>query len=242
MPLQRHQLLDALPETKRYFKRRLTRAAIDYESFGKPMKLCDLHNCCGQCCYDGVCLDDDEERYLTAILEAHPVFFKELKLTPENAFEDAEFLDTPTRKTQERKFKYPKRAKLPKHFSHTRCCFRYEDGRCSLQSLAMEHGEHPWAYKPFSCWLHPISLERGNKTILWVPGKENDHLKEPGYPGYAPFTPCGAEIKGGEPGYEVMEEELQTLGEIVGRDFYTEIKTYFKEKKKADKEKKKAKK
>jgi len=239
MPLQPHQLLDALPETKKYFKRRLMRADIDFKSFAKPMQLCSLENCSGQCCYDGVCVDEDEERYLTAILEAHPVFFKSLKLKPENAFEDATFLDTDTRKTQARKMKYPKQAKLPKHFDSTRCCFRYEDGRCSLQSLAMEHGEHPWAYKPFSCWLHPISLERGNKTVLWIPDHDTDHLTTEDYPGYAPYTPCGACVKGGKPGYEIMKSELQALGAIVGRDFYGEIVAHFSKKQKAKKSKEK---
>lgn len=228
MPLKRSQLLDPLPETKRYFRRRLAKAPVDFESFGTPLRLCSLDDCLGMCCYDGVCLDDDEERYLAAILDAHPVYFKQLGLTSENAFEDAVFLDSDTRKTRTKKFKYPKHVGHPKHFENTSCAFRHDDGKCSLQSLAMQHGEHPWAYKPLSCWLHPISLERDDKTIVWLPRIGHDHLAEEGYPGYAPFTKCGEECPGGEPAYEVLKEELVTLGKIVDRDFYGEIKKYYK--------------
>jgi hypothetical protein len=179
------------------------------------------------CCYDGVCLDEDEERYVGAILDAHPLHFKELKLTRENAFEDACFLGVDTRKTTTRKHKYPPHVGFPKHFAKTSCAFRFDDGRCSLQALAMEHGEHPWAYKPLSCWLHPISLERDDKTIVWLPTVGNDPLVEDGYPGYAPHTHCGrACTDGGRPAYEVLREELETLGSIVGRDYIAEIQAY----------------
>jgi len=227
MPLQPHELLDPLPDTKRYFKKRLFRAPIDFESFGTPLKLCDLADCHGMCCYDGVCVDEDEIHYLSAILDAHPKHFEELGLRSDNAFEEACFLGTDTMKTRTRKYKYPKSANFPKHFEKTRCAFRYEDGRCSLQGLAMEHGEHPWAYKPFSCWLHPISLERDERTIVWLPTKKTDHLKEKKYPGYAPYTGCGCAVEGGKPAYKVLKQEIETLGAIVGRDFYGEIEAYY---------------
>lgn len=226
MPLKPHEILDAMPETKKYFKRRLLRAPVDYDSFLTPLQLCNLDECCGMCCYDGVCVDDDELHYIKAVMDAHPKHFKEIGLTSDNAFEGAEFLGAETMKTKEKKFKYPKRANFPKHFRNTACVFRYDDGKCSLQALAMQHGEHPWAYKPFSCWLHPISLERDDKTILWIPRKETDHLKERGYPGYAPYTGCGCEVKGGKPAYRVLKEEIKTLSAIVGRDFYGEMKEY----------------
>lgn len=224
MPLKPEQLLDPIPETRDYFRKRLRRAPIDFESFATPLRLCTLEGCQGMCCYDGVCLDEDEEHYLTAILEAHPLHFKPLGITRENAFEDAVFIDTDTRKTATRKHKYPKHVGFPKHFEKTSCVFRHEDGRCSLQALAMEHGEHPWAYKPLSCWLHPISLERNDRTILWLPTKGRDPLKDDKFPGYAPYTQCGEHCAGGQPAYEVLRQELETLGAVVGRDFYGEIK------------------
>ncbi len=230
MPLRPDQLFDPMPETKRYFMRRLKRAAIDFESFGILLQLCTLEGCRGTCCYDGVCLDEDEERYIGAIVDAHPVFFKELNLTRENAFEDAEFLGSDTRKTRTKPCRYPKNVNFPKHFEKTSCVFRFPDGRCSLQTLAMEHGEHPWAYKPPSCWLHPISLERNGKSMIWLPTKETDHVVAEDYPGYAPYTPCGAECAGGKPAYQVLKSELETLGAIVGRDIYGEIEKHFAQK------------
>ncbi len=227
MPLRTDQLFDPMPDTKKYFKRRMLRAPIDYESFGISLRQCTMESCCGMCCYDGVCLDEDEEHYIGAIVDAHPVFFKEMGITREKAFEDAHFLGTECRKTATRKYKHPEHVNFPKHFENTKCIFRFDDGRCSLQTLAMEHGEHPWAYKPPSCWLHPISLERENKTVLWLPQKDTDLVVEKGYPGYAPYTRCGEDCGAeGMPGYEALKPELETLGILVGRDFYTEIKAW----------------
>lgn len=224
MPLDPSQLLDATPETKKYFKRRLFRAPVDYESFMTPLRLCDIGQCFGMCCHDGVCLDDDEEHYVAAVVDAHPVFFRQtVGVTSENAFEDAIFLDSETRKTRTRRFKYPPHANYPKHFPQTSCVFRMPDGKCALQALAMQHGEHPWAYKPLSCWLHPISLERDDRTMLWIPTKETDHLREPDYPGYAPYTHCGCATPGGKPAYQILKMEIETLGAIVGRDFWGEM-------------------
>ncbi len=224
--LKRDQLLDAFPDWKQFVKKRFRRAPVDYASFGTLIKACTMEGCRGTCCYDGVCLDEDEERLLTHVVGAHPVYFRQLKLTPENAFEEAEFLGSPTRKTATRREKYPAEVGFPKHFDKTSCVFRFPDGRCSLQSLAMEHGDHPWAYKPISCWLHPISLERDGRTLLWLPTLGNDPLVDDGYPGYAPFTPCGKERCDGQPAYEVLREELDTLGEIAGRDFHAEIRDW----------------
>jgi len=227
MALKPHQLLDSMPETKKSMKRRLRHAAIDFDSFATPLRVCDLANCMGHCCYDGVCLDSDEEHFITAVMDAHPVFFRQLNLTSENAFEEATFLGVDTRKTRVRRFRYPDVVNHPKHFDKTSCVFRFPDGRCSLQTLAMEHGEHPWAYKPLSCWLHPISLERNDRSILWIPRKDTDHLTDEHFPGFAPYTQCGEECPGGKPAWEALKWELETLGAIAGRDFYGEMRDHF---------------
>lgn len=230
MPLKPSQLLDAMPDTKRFMKRRLRRADIDFESFATPLRLCALETCGGHCCYDGVCLDEDEEHYIKCVVGAHPVFFKQLNVDEETAFEDATFLGVDTRKTATRKFRYPKAIGHPKHFDKTTCIFRFPDGRCSLQTLAMEHGDHPWAYKPLSCWLHPISLERDDKAVIWIPTKETDHLADEDYPGFAPYTQCGEACPGeGKPAYETLRQELETLGAIVERDIYGEIANYWRQ-------------
>jgi len=216
-----------MPETKKYFVKRLRNAPIDFESFGIKLRQCRMEDCLGMCCYDGVCLDEDEEHYIGAIVDAHPVYFKELGITRENAFEDAIFIDSECRKTTTRKFKYPPHVGYPKHFEKTSCIFRHPDGRCSLQGLAMQHGEHPWAYKPPSCWLHPLSLERNDRTILWLPQKHTDHVVDKNYPGYSPYTRCGENCAtGGMSAWEALKPELETLGAVVGRDFYGEIKKW----------------
>lgn len=224
MPLKPSQLFDPMPETKKYFKRRLKNCPIDYKSFATPLRLCEMEDCRGMCCYDGVCLDESEEHYITAIVNAHPNHFKKLGITVDNAFEDAEFLGSPTRKTATKPCTYPEKVEFPEHFEDTSCIFRHKDGRCSLQALAMEHGEHPWAYKPPSCWLHPISLERDDQSILWLPTRGKDHVVDEDYPGYSSYTRCGECVVGEQPAYESLKPELDVLGAIIGRDFYAEIK------------------
>lgn len=228
MPLEAHEILDAVPDTKADVQWRVRRSKIDYPSFATPLRLCDLAECNGHCCYDGVCVDTDEEEFLAALMRAHPKFFEQLGLDHENAFEDATFLDSPTRKVVTKKFKYPKSVGHPKHFDKSSCAMRFPDGRCGLQALAMEHGNHPWAYKPLSCWLHPISLERDDKPVIWIPTKETDQLKDKGFPGFAPYTRCGESCPGeGRPAWQTLRMELETLGRLGGRDIVGEIEEYF---------------
>lgn len=223
MPISNAQILDHLPSWKRYVQKRLAKAPIDFESFGVRLQVCAMEDCRGMCCYDGVCIDRDEERMVRRALRQNPEHFEELGVDASNAFEEGEFQGLPTRKTQTRPQKFPRHVSIPRHFDRSCCVFKHEDGRCSLQSLAMKLGEHPWAFKPISCWLHPLSLERDDETILWVPRLGHDHLKTEEYAGFTPYTHCGKECTGGKPAWQALKFELECLGAITGRDFYGEI-------------------
>lgn len=226
-----HQLLDSMPETKQVFLRRLRSCPIDHESFLTPLRVCSLSSCQGMCCYDGVVLAEDEAHYIGAVVKAHPEVFDPLGISPETAFEPISEGAGSIKKTATKPFSYAPESNTPEHFARTACVFRLPDARCSLQSLAIEQGEHPWAYKPPNCWLHPITLHRGNESVIWLPTKSCDPLQKPGYPGFASYSRCGECTPGGEPAYKVLGQELQTLGAIIGRDLIAEIVHYERAKK-----------
>lgn len=222
-PLSPEQLLDAMPETKRLFKSRLASCPIDVKSFLAPLHLCDLQSCQGMCCYDGVCLQEDEEHYIGAVVQAYPEVFGPMGIDRNSAFTNLSPGLSRGRKTATRPFEYSRESNTPKHFSRTACVFRLPDARCALQSLAIDQGEHPWAYKPPNCWLHPISLQRGTETVIWLPDKSTDPQKSNAFPGFASYSRCGECAEGGPPAYVTLRQELETLGAIIGRDLLKEI-------------------
>lgn len=116
---------------------------------------------------------------------------------------------------------------FPPHFSDTSCVFLTDAGHCGLQLLSGQQGRHPWHFKPFGCWLHPIVLagnaERGRRVVL--PDEEFTDPGEPsGTPNFVCSTRCGATDPAGAPAHEVLDEELRCLGATVGRDFLGEIR------------------
>lgn len=117
-------------------------------------------------------------------------------------------------------------ADYPEHFPNTNCVFLLDDARCALQSLAVEEGKHPWHYKPLTCWLHPLSISSGpkHKPMLTLYSEENDPQRYPDYDGFVCRTQCGRTCSGGEPAWQVLRWEIETLGEIGGRDLIAEIK------------------
>jgi hypothetical protein len=121
----------------------------------------------------------------------------------------------------------------PGHFKDTACVFLLEDGRCALQALAAERGRHPWYYKPFCCWQHPIAIvpaaeAPGVPAVAGAAGTEGavvrlddettDPYRLPDYDGYVSRTWCGRTAPAGRPASEVLSAELAFLGAIAGRD------------------------
>ena len=169
------------------------------------LRRCDLAECQAVCCYNGVFLQHDEEARIRMLVAAYPEHFADL--LPDDFVVDGEWRGVVIgRKTVTRPHEYAGDV-LPAHFKSTRCVFGHPDGKCSLQTLAVAHGHHPWSYKPRLCWLHPL-IERGPRLEPPPERPEDDVSRSEGFPGYVTSTPCGRHDPAGEPWSTVCAEEL----------------------------------
>ena len=196
---------------------------IDGQSFGRLIARCSLTDCRGMCCYDGVYLDAPTEAAIAVIAQARRPAFEAMGLDlPHEVVVDGFVGDVPYgRKTATRPWAADEAvADVPAHFNRTSCVFHLDDGRCGLQVLALLDGLHPWAYKPTSCWLFPINIHSG---VIKIFDRTNDPSRFESYRGFVEYTRCGGTCVGGRPAIEVLTDELQYLGEIVGRDLIAEI-------------------
>lgn len=190
----------AFRETARTLSRALGEAAIDHAAFEAPLAVCQLNKCRATCCHDGVILSDEEARFL----EGEGGVMK----LPDGRFK-TRTMDADSSQLAEN---------FPAHFPKTRCVFLDDEHRCTLQLRAVEEGKHPWYYKPTSCWLHPLLLQkREGRPVLTIVAREDDKA------GFASFTPCGQAVAHASPAREVLGMELKMLREISGRDFYGEL-------------------
>ncbi|HYL82070.1 MAG TPA: hypothetical protein VEU07_14725 [Candidatus Acidoferrum sp.] len=89
---------------------------------------------------------------------------------------------------------------------------------CSLQLLSQRLGRHPWYYKPMKCWMHPITLEGDERSVLVLHDDRTDPYRLPAYDGFVSKIFCGKSCPGGKPASEVLSDELAFLSRIVGRD------------------------
>ena len=177
---------------------------LDVESLQTLVKACDLARCRGMCCHDGVFVGKEEQQVISGLL------------TGEHFVERNGKTKTRTQPagTGELGEGYPA------HFPKTRCTFLDENHHCRLQSRAMDEGHHPWFWKPFPCWLHPLSFQkdRSGRAVLALPTARHDPAAESGYPGFASCTTCGKADEDGRPAWQVLAPELTFLSQISGRD------------------------
>jgi hypothetical protein len=170
------------------------------------LKRCDLSQCEGMCCYDGVFLEEGEEERIRAIVEAYPDFF---------AFISKAFIIDGNwknlvigRKIAAAPHTYHN-PHFPAHFPQTRCVLSLPDARCSLQVLAARVGKHPWSYKPKACWMHPLLREGPNGLVPPPIRQEDDPDRvDESYPGFVTYTPCGRHQEDGSPWWRVLAEEI----------------------------------
>ena len=203
---------------------RYATARIDGLAFNQKIARCDLATCKGMCCYDGVHVDAETERFLAAIAEQRKSDFPGLGLDlPNQVIVDADWPGPGLqRKTATRPFPFRRSVRdYPAHFADTSCVFRLDDGRCGLQTLAQADGRHAWSYKPSSCWLHPIVLDNDRITLF---SAETDRNNIGDYRGYGSRTFCGRTVAQGIPAFEALSAELNWLGGIIGRDLIGEIR------------------
>lgn len=168
---------------------------------------CDIDQCEGRCCYDGVYLQPGEEEFLRELVARVP----ELRAAvPEefvvDGYWDGESLG---RKTATRPSTY-RSADFPAHFTRTRCVFGDDRGYCELEKFARRNGQHPWSYKPTTCWMFPLQDDEG-VVAEPVRGPEDDPYRTPDYPGYASCLPCGRHDPAGKPWRESLQREITWL-------------------------------
>jgi hypothetical protein len=113
------------------------------------------------------------------------------------------------RKTATRPHQY-RSADYPAHFAHTRCVFADEVGYCRLESFARRRGQHPWTFKPATCWLFPLEAEQG-EPVPPVLRERDDPYRTAKYPGYSTFVPCGRHDPQGQPWRTALAGELTYL-------------------------------
>ena len=194
----------------------LAKVRVESASFGATYRVCELAQCQGMCCYDGVFLEAPEVDALTTLCREHRDYLHGLGVTlpPEQLFE---FIGNRSRrrvKTRLRAFSYRPSAELPAHFTATACVFRLEDGRCSLQCLSLHLGSEPWHFKPMGCWMHPLELKLGIVPRITVAGG--------GLSRFAGCTQCGLRQAEGKSGYEVFRDELAALSRLLDQDLLPE--------------------
>lgn len=211
----------AYTDTARHVRQLLAAAVVDHNGLDRPIARCDLRECHGTCCHDGVYLNPDEAALIPELVGLHRPFFTELGLDlPEKVVVWGSSQGVSGPKTATKPSPMSELASgYPAHFAQTQCVFLDGEARCGLQLLAVDLGRHPWYYKPFTCWMHPLSID-GNRLTLH--DRESDPQNLPGYPGFVSRTPCGRVNKCGAPARKVLREELAALSEFAGRDLCPE--------------------
>lgn len=219
--------ITAYPETEAIAREMLAVAVVDVDSFQERLHHCALAQCHGMCCYDGVYIGQETAEVIEELVRVEAQFFAELGLDlPETVIVESEWKGKMFgKKTAVKPRPFSSYVDgFPSHFEDTACVFCMQDGRCALQVLSQSKGLHPWYYKPFPCWMHPLYIALNDSPIkLVVYNNETDPFKLPNYDGFATQTFCGRISSCGTPAYQILENELEFLGRIAERDFFSEI-------------------
>jgi len=168
------------------------------------LKPCDLAQCEAVCCTNGSALLKEEAVMIRKLVREFPEHFPNL---PKHFIVKFTFKDYVGRRTAVRPYRYRHK---PDHFENTRCVFAESDGKCGFQTLAVAQGKHKWAYKPFSCWMFPLSVD-GDRRIIPPPRRPKDDrdYEGPLYPGFTSQTQCGMHTSDGKVWQTALEEEIQ---------------------------------
>jgi hypothetical protein len=231
LPAACRPALTAYPQTEAALRQTLAGARVDARSFSRRLARCSLSACRGMCCYDGVYVDEESAAVIQEIVEREAPFFRDLGLAlPDQVIVDGEWDGAVEgRKTAVVPYPFSRQVPgYPGHFADTACVFHLADGRCALQVLADARGRHPWYYKPFTCWLHPIAIEPGDGdagAVIHLEDETTDAYQRPDYDGYVTRTFCGRTTPCGQPAHEVLTGELTVLGQLAGRDLVAEART-----------------
>jgi hypothetical protein len=212
--------LTAFAETEAELRELCATAEFDAASFDRKLARCDLSHCRGMCCYDGVYVNQDTADVLRKLAIERAADFRDmgLNLPGEILMEDRwcpSSLVT-NQKTAIREYPFSSvMEEYPTHFRQTACVFMLGDGRCGLQALSEQDGQHPWYYKPLLCWLHPIAVTPDKITVH---DEWSDPYVFPWYDGYVIRTFCGRTYMEGAAAADTLAEELAFLERILNRN------------------------
>jgi hypothetical protein len=217
--------LTAFRDDEAELRRRMSGGRVDAASFQRRLRRCQISECRGMCCYDGVYVSRGAAAVIERVAREHAAFFAGLglrlpeRLTVEGdwAWKRGGLKMAVTRRPFSTTVKG-----YPPHFTDTACVFLAGDGRCSLQLLSVHLGRHPWYYKPPKCWQHPMTLEGEAKAVLLLHSDRTDPYRFPGYDGFVSRIFCGRTDPEGDPAAFVLADELRFLSRIVGRDLLVE--------------------
>lgn len=171
------------------------------------LSVCRIEECEGRCCYDGVYLQEGEEDFLRELVAKVPELAQKL---PQEFIVDGYWNgESLGRKTATRPADY-RAADFPAHFTRTRCVFSDAAGYCELQKFGMARGQHPWTYKPTTCWMFPLQDDDGEPADP-VRGLHDDPHVLPDYPGYASCVSCGRHDPKGVPWQQAVAGEIAYL-------------------------------
>lgn len=115
--------------------------AVDVRGLAElRVRTCQPQDCGGKCCHAGAGLLPAEFSLLQAVRRDHARELLELGLKRLPGVTNAPSGETRT------------------EVNGTACAWLLDDGRCSLQALASQHGLSPWFYKPLACVLFPLRV------------------------------------------------------------------------------------
>ena len=163
---------------------------------------CELNECEGVCCSDGAFLLPEEEAIIQDAVSRYPDHFRHL---PDNFILDSEWHGNVGRKTAVYPLSYKNK---PAHFADTRCALSEQDGKCSLQTLAVKLGKHKWHFKPMGCWLFPLSADESGLVAPPRTRREDPNNLGKHYPGFAAAAPCGKHHEKGKVWWIQLKEEV----------------------------------
>lgn len=193
----------AYKESAQLLGNQLREAALDHEAFESGLAVCELDQCRATCCHDGVILSKEEAQILSEMDDRDGIF----------EIEPGRFK---TRTVEVEASQLPDG--FPSHFPKTRCVYLDAQHRCYWQLKALEERKHPWFYKPFSCWMHPVLITRseGRPRLTILPRAQDSSR-------FASYTPCGQTRSCAAPARLALRSELEMLGELAQRDFLGEL-------------------
>jgi 2OG-Fe(II) oxygenase superfamily len=151
---------------------------------------CAPESCGGACCKDGAGLLPEEGHLLDRIARAHAEELLALGVSDPNTQK------SPSLRT----------SLVMDADGQTHCSWLTPTGKCSLQVLGENHGQHPWTYKPLACVLMPLRVRSlAGARLLTSDRRALDPSRT--------ADPCLRSDKGAAT-LDAVEDELAFIGKV----------------------------